>query len=140
MANAESKVALIKHLKAVAEKAKQYAGEHIAALAQATTDAIEEMDLAKADKPEYVAFTIPATGWQTDSSVPGYQKYLDVQITGLTADDRVAVEVAPESTAVARAADFTSTQALAGKLRLRAANVPTFQISAQYHIIKEVSK
>lgn len=78
---------------------------------------------------------IPATGWKTDSSVPGYTNYIDIAISGLTAADYVAVDVAPASSAVARAANFVATESRAGILRLRAASVPTATISAQYHII-----
>ena len=89
----------------------------------------------KADKTEFVSFSIPATGWKTDSSVPGYTNYIDIAISGLTAADYVAVDVAPASSAVARAANFVATESRAGILRLRAASVPTATISAQYHII-----
>ena len=89
----------------------------------------------KADKTEFVSFSIPATGWKTDSSVPGYTNYIDIAISGLTAADYVAVDVAPASSAVARAANFVATESRAGILRLRAASVPTATIAAQYHII-----
>lgn len=89
----------------------------------------------KADKTEFVSFSIPATGWKTDSSVPGYTNYIDIAISGLTAADYVAVDVVPASSAVARAANFVATESRAGILRLRAASVPTAAISAQYHII-----
>lgn len=131
------------HLKSALEKVKQYAGGHITALASAVTEAIEEMEGLKADKPEYVTFVIPVTGWQTDNTVPGYPHYIDIPVAGLTAADSVAVDVAPASTAVARAADFTATQSIAGAVRLRAASVPSAEISAQYHIApaaKEVTQ
>ena len=72
------KAVLLRHMKSMGEKAKQYAGGHVAALAQAVADAMEEMDTAKADKPEYIDIIIPATGWQTDSTVTGYTHYLDI--------------------------------------------------------------
>lgn len=96
---------------------------------------VEAIDGVKADKTEFVSFSIPATGWKTDSSVPGYTNYIDIAISGLTAADYVAVDVAPSSSAVARAANFVATESRAGILRLRAASVPTATISAQYHII-----
>ena len=128
------KAVLLRHMKSMGEKAKQYAGGHVAALAQAVADAMEEMDTAKADKPQHIDLTIPTTGWQTDAAVPGYAHYLDIPVAGLTANDRVEVDVAPASKAVADAARFTATQSLAGVLRLRAANVPAAAITAQYHI------
>lgn len=128
------KAVLLRHMKSMGEKAKQYAGGHVAALAQAVADAMEEMDTAKADKPQHIDLTIPTTGWQTDAAVPGYTHYLDIPVAGLTANDRVEVDVAPASKAVADAARFTATESLAGMLRLRAANVPAAAITAQYHI------
>lgn len=97
-------------------------------------DSLEEVDTVKADKPEYIDITIPATGWKTDNTVPGYTHYLDIQVKDLTANDKVDVCVAPASKAVADAARFTATESLAGVLRLRAANVPAAAITAQYHI------
>lgn len=128
------KAVLLRHMKSMGEKAKQYAGGHVAALAQAVADAMEEMDTAKADKPQYIDFAVPTTGWKTDNTVPGYTHYLDIPVEGLTADDKVDVRVAPASKAVADAARFTTTESLAGVLRLRAANVPSAAITAQYHI------
>lgn len=128
------KAVLLRHMKSMGEKAKQYAGGHVAAIAQAVADAMEEMDTAKADKPEYIDIIIPATGWQTDSTVTGYTHYLDIPVEGLTADDKVDVRVAPASKAVADAARFTTTESLAGVLRLRAANVPSAAITAQYDV------
>lgn len=101
----------------------------------ARIESCELTDGVKADKTEFVSFSIPATGWKTDSSVPGYTNYIDIAISGLTAADYVAVDVAPSSSAVARAANFVATESRAGILRLRAASVPTATISAQYHII-----
>ena len=60
---------------------------------------------------------------------------IDIAISGLTAADYVAVDVAPASSAVARAANFVATESRAGILRLRAASVPASAIWAQYHII-----
>ena len=89
----------------------------------------------KADRATFVSFSIPVTGWKSDSSVPGYTKYIDIKVDGLTAADSVVVDVVPASSAVARAANFVATESRAGILRLRAASVPKAAISAQYHII-----
>ena len=106
-----------------------------AKVASAAAAALEEMHELKADRSTFVQFSIPITGWATDSSVTGYPTYIDIKVDGLTAADSVGVDVDPSSSAVARAADFTSTESLDGVLRLRAASVPTAAISAQYHII-----
>ena len=130
------RVALITldHIKTIALRAKAYTSSHLSVLAEMMADSLEEVDAVKADKPEYIDFTIPATGWKTDNTVPGYTHYLDIQVKGLTADDKVDVRVAPASKAVADAARFTATESLAGVLRLRAANVPSAAITAQYDV------
>lgn len=128
------KLTTLSQLRAVSQKSKDRAAQ----VADAAAAALDEMDGVKADKTEFVSFSIPATpatGWKTDSSVPGYTNYIDIAISGLTAADYVAVDVAPASSAVARAANFVATESRAGILRLRAASVPTATISAQYHII-----
>ena len=125
------KLTTLSQLRAVSQKSKDRAAQ----VADAAAAALDEMDGVKADKTEFVSFSIPATGWKTDSSVPGYTNYIDIAISGLTAADYVAVDVAPASSAVARAANFVAAESRAGILRLRAASVPTAAISAQYHII-----
>lgn len=125
------KLTTLSQLRAVSQKSKDRAAQ----VADTAAAALDEMDGVKADKTEFVSFSIPATGWKTDSSVPGYTNYIDIAISGLTAADYVAVDVAPASSAVAQAANFVATESRAGILRLRAASVPTATISAQYHII-----
>lgn len=125
------KLTTLSQLRAVSQKSKDRAAQ----VADAAAAALDEMYGVKADKTEFVSFSIPATGWKTDSSVPGYTNYIDIAISGLTAADYVAVDVVPASSAAARAANFVATESRAGILRLRAASVPTAAISAQYHII-----
>ena len=134
------KLTTLSQLRAVSQKSKDRAAQ----VADTAAAALDEMDEVKADKTEFVSFSIPATGWKTDSSVtgwksdssvPGYTKYIDIKVDGLTAADSVVVDVVPASSAVARAANFVATESRAGILRLRAASVPTAAISAQYHII-----
>ena len=125
---------LTSQIKTVLQRVKTYSVGHIAELAQTVSNLLEEVDKVKADKPEYIDITIPATGWKTDNTVPGYTHYLDIPVEDLTADDKVDVRVAPASKAVADAARFTTTESLAGVLRLRAANVPSAAITAQYDV------
>ena len=125
---------LTSQIKTVLQRVKTYSVGHIAELAQTVSNLLEEVDKVKADKPEYIDIIIPATGWQTDSTVTGYTHYLDIPISNLTENDEVAVTVVPASKAVADPARFTATESLAGVLRLRAANVPSAAITAQYHI------
>lgn len=125
---------LTSQIKTVLQRVKTYSVGHIAELAQTVSNLLEEVDKVKADKPQYIDFTIPTTGWKTDNTVPGYTHYLDIPVEDLTADDKVDVRVAPASKAVADAARFTTTESLAGVLRLRAANVPSAAITAQYDV------
>ena len=125
---------LTSQIKTVLQRVKTYSVGHIAELAQTVSNLLEEVDKVKADKPEYIDIIIPATGWQTDSTVTGYTHYLDIPISNLTENDEVAVTVVPASKAVADAARFTATESLAGVLRLRAANVPSAAITAQYNV------
>ena len=92
----------------------------------------------KQDINAAVAFTIPTTGWGTDTTVPQYPYYLDIDVSGLLATDIVDVNVAPANAWTASAAEFTSTQSYAGKFRLRCANIPEAAISAEYHVTNTV--
>ena len=59
---------LTSQIKTALQKAKSYTASHISELAQATTELFEEVDAVKLDKPQAVAVSIPATGWQTDAA------------------------------------------------------------------------
>lgn len=133
--------ALCEHIKAIKKTADQ-SGSAVTELAMATEQAVTEIEGALNEKQDVnpaVAFTIPTTGWGTDSSVSGYTRYYDVTVTGLKETDVVAVDVAPSSEDTARAANFTQTQSYAGEFRLRAKNVPAAAITAQYRIINTVA-
>ena len=52
------KVTLLSHLKACAEAAKNFANGLVASVAQAATEALEEMEKVKADKPKAISVTI----------------------------------------------------------------------------------
>lgn len=78
---------------------------------------------------------IPASGWSSDSTA-GCPYYLDIPVSGLTANDCVAVVVAPTCAKTALTAGLTSTESFAGKLRLRAQQTPTAAITAVYYIVK----
>ena len=79
------KLTTLSQLRAVSQKSKDRAAQ----VADAAAAALDEMDGVKADKTEFVSFSIPATGWKTDSSVPGYTNYIDIAISGLTAGGKV---------------------------------------------------
>ena len=101
-------------------------------------DGIVLLSQGKHDVNAAVPFTIPDDGWGTDQTVPSYPFYIDISVPGLLSSDVVAVDTAPESAAVARAANFTTTQSYNGKFRLRAEKVPEADIFAQYHVTNTV--
>ena len=66
------KLTTLSQLRAVSQKSKDRAAQ----VADAAAAALDEMDGVKADKTEFVSFSIPATGWKTDSRIPEAAKYL----------------------------------------------------------------
>lgn len=113
--------------------------KHLLDLAARADERLDKLELGKQNITPLVPITIPATGWGSDTAYPKYPHCYDIAIDGLLETDVVAVESLPESEDVARAANFMQTQSYAGKVRLRAENVPAGAISAQYRIINTVS-
>ena len=74
--------------------------DRIALVAQTASKSIEEMGKTKADKVNIMSLTIPASGWSSDSTA-GCPYYLDIPVSGLTANDCVAVVVAPTCAKIA---------------------------------------
>lgn len=139
MAKAKVKALLGTGLAALCSHIKQ-CNTVVSELANATADSIDEVDDILHEKQDIMAavsFKIPADGWGEDDSSPGYF-YCDIPIAGLLVTDIVDVTVLPEFYDVAGAAGFIATESLNGKLRLRAANIPADEISAQYHITSTV--
>lgn len=129
-----SKITVFEHLKACAEEARDYAGGLVAKLAKTATEAIEELEQAKADKAQSVAITIPATGWASDSG-GDYPHYYDITAEGVTANDRAAITIAPGSLGTAKTCGLCATnETMAGKIRVRAIQVPAEAISAEFWI------
>lgn len=129
-----SKITVFEHLKACAEEARDYAGGLVAKLAKTATEAIEELEQAKADKAQSVAITIPATGWASDSG-GDYPHYYDIAAEGVTANDRAAITIAPGSLGTAKTCGLCATnETMAGKIRVRAINIPAEAISAEFWI------
>lgn len=89
-----------------------------------------------AEKMSLTSITIPTTGWSQDNN-SAYPNYIDITAAGITASDCVALVIAPDSNAVAKKCYFTSTEALAGKIRIRSRNIPTEAIKAFYYVIRE---
>ena len=129
---------LTSQIKTALQKAKSYTASHISELVQATTELFEEVDAVKLDKPQAVAVSIPATGWQTDAAEDAaYPLYCDISVSGLTPVDIADVRIAPGSQPAAIACGLcTTSETLAGVIRLRAASAPAEALAAEYVITK----
>lgn len=129
---------LTSQIKTALQKAKSYTASHISELAQATTELFEEVDAVKLDKPQAVAVSIPATGWQTDEAEgAAYPLYCDISVPGLAPVDIADVRIAPGSQPAAIACGLCATsETLAGVIRLRAVSAPTEALAAEYVITK----
>ena len=129
---------LTSQIKTALQKAKSYTASHISELAQATTELFEEVDAVKLDKPQAVAVSIPATGWQTDAAEgAAYPLYCDISVSGLAPVDIADVRIAPGSQPAAIACGLCATsETLAGVIRLRAVSAPAEALAAEYVITK----
>lgn len=129
---------LTSQIKTALQKAKSYTASHISELVQATTELFEEVDAVKLDKPQAVAVSIPATGWQTDEAEDAaYPLYCDISVSGLAPVDIADVRIAPGSQPAAIACGLCATsETLAGVIRLRAASAPAEALAAEYVITK----
>lgn len=129
---------LTSQIKTALQKAKSYTASHISELAQATTELFEEVDAVKLDKPQAVAVSIPATGWQMDAAEgAAYPLYCDISVSGLAPVDIADVRIAPGSQPAAIACGLCATsETLAGVIRLRAVSAPTEALAAEYVITK----
>ena len=109
----------------------------ITQVASAAAKDIKALSSGKQDKPLKGGFTIPTSGWSTDTTT-GYTKYYDVTVPGVTANDRADIIIAPGSVNTAAACGFCPvSETMAGKIRIRATKVPTAAISAEYWIERE---
>ena len=129
---------LTSQIKTALQKAKSYTASHISELAQATTELFEEVDAVKLDKPQAVAVSIPATGWQMDAAEgAAYPMYCDISVSGLTSVDIADVRIAPDSQPAAIACGLCATsETLTGVIRLRAVSAPAEALAAEYVITK----
>lgn len=101
--------------------------------------ALNTMDGKKQDKTKAVPFTIPTQGWQTANDeleeFSGFPIYYDLPVAGVTAKDRATISLAPSAGEAARACGIcTTSETLAGKIRIRAATLPTQSMAAEYWI------
>lgn len=124
-------ITTLAHMKSLALRAKS----EIAQLAQATVEAVDEVESLKQDKTQGVSATIATSGWTTGTG--SYPCYYDIAAAGITAADEVRVFLAPDSMKAAVDCGMSSTcETLAGKIRIRAKQAPTSAISVEYRIEK----
>ena len=131
------KLTTIEHLRNTAQKSKDL----IAQVAATAADALEEMDGAKADLPEFLKLSIPATGWaetQEESiSAAGYAFAYDAAVEGATAADSAETIIDPGSMQTAVECGLCPTLAVVdGAVRYYAVTAPTQALSMQVRIIK----
>lgn len=105
--------------------------ENAPADAKATGDALE----GKADSVVPHDFSIPITGWQTDTEVAEYPHYIDIT-ADVTSTTVVSVSIDPASADVAGKAMLVNPETRTGAIRIRAHNIPTAEISARWYPIK----
>lgn len=120
--------------------------EDIQGLASQTTNtfrqvdtALNTMDSKKLDKTGAVPFTIPTVGWHVADDeaeeLSGFPVYYDLPVAGVTAKDRATISLAPSAGEAAMACGIcTTSETLAGKIRIRAATLPTQSMEAEYWI------
>lgn len=100
--------------------------------AQKAATALNE---GKADSVVPRDFSIPITGWQTDTEVAEYPHYIDIT-ADVTSTTVVSVSIDPASADVAGKAMLVNPETRAGAIRIRAHNIPTAEISARWYPIK----
>lgn len=128
------KVTLLSHLKSCAEAAKNFANGLAGQITQAVTEALEEMESLKADKPARVAIEIPTTGWVNDGT-GDYPHHYDITASGISAADKVDIVISPESVITALNCNLCpSCETVEGIIRIRAMSTPEFEINAEYWV------
>lgn len=129
-----NKIPVLTQLKAVATAAKNFTMKNVSELAETSANAIEEIESVKADKSKSTAFTLPTSGWKSDSTAT-YPYYYDISVAGVTTYDRASVSIAPASMDTAISCRICPTsQTLAGIIRIRSAAAPAKAISCEYWI------
>ena len=97
--------------------------------------AAKELNKGKADSVVPHDFSIPITGWQTDTEVAEYPHYIDIT-ADVTSTTVVSVSIDPASADVAGKAMLVNPETRTGAIRIRAHNIPTAEISARWYPIK----
>ena len=129
------KITIFGQLKSLAQAAKNFSNNLVGELANATAEAIEEINDLKSDKVKVVSVSIPITGWNSDSG--SYPNYYDIAVEGVTENDIAEVTVTLASMDIAVSCGLCPiNETLAGKIRIRAKTVPTSEICVEYVISK----
>ena len=128
-------IALVTHLKLVAQEAKKYAAGLASELSNATLEAMQEMDRAKVDRLSSVPVTIKADGWVEDETWEEYPMRYDITAAGVTAADRADVILSPGSLSAATECGVCQTcETQNGKICIWARTAPAEALSAEYRI------
>lgn len=124
------KTVMLEHIKNGFLRVKSLVSE----LTTIVIDTIEELDNDKLDKISSVSVSIHASGWKSDNNI--YPKYYDINAGGVTKNDIAEVVIAPESLSTVKECGLCPTcETLVDNIRIRAANVPTMDINAEYWIM-----
>lgn len=136
--------AICNHIRAVKQTAEQ-SGSAVSALAQATAESLTEIEgilNEKQDASNAVPFTIPATGWvkneitedtEDKMDLSAYPYYIDIALEGMSAKDRVDVTVGLSGSEESLSCGLCPfTEAFNGKFRLRATQMPSTSMAAEY--------
>lgn len=130
-------IALVTHLKLVAQEAKAYTDSLISETAKETLKAIKEMDRAKVDKISAVAVTISTDGWVEDETWEEYPMRYDITAADVTTTDRADIILSPNSLTAAMDCGVCQTcETQAGKICIWARKAPAEALTAEYRIIQ----
>ena len=134
-------IALETHLKLLAQKAKQYAAGLASELSDATLEAMQEMDTAKADKISAVAITIGTDGWVEDETWEEYPLRYDITAANVTAADRTDIILSPGSLIPAAECGVCQTcETKDGKICIWARTAPAEALTGEYRITQGETK
>lgn len=127
-------IALVTHLKLVAQEAKAYTDSLISETAKET---IKAMDRAKVDKISAVAVTISTDGWVDDETWEEYPMRYDITAADVTATDCADIILSPNSLTAAMDCGVCQTcETQTGKICIWAKKAPAEALTAEYRIIQ----
>ncbi len=109
--------------------------------AQKADARLDNLETGKADKPEMLNITIPASNWTENqdeaTSAAGYAFSCDVAVEGATSADSADTIIAPGSMQAAVACGLCPTSTVVdGAVRYYAVSAPTQALSVQVRMIK----